>query len=1222
MSDHSDRNTPASANGRPHRGEDLVQLVDLTRRRLRFTWLATGGCVLVAGALGWLILAAGIDMLAPLPVALRLLMATLLWLVLAAAVGLGIIWPAMRPLTANQVARRIERTVPSMKNRLLSVVDLHQRSTHPEGDGPDKVNRRFYQRLLDETRARLQNYKLEQVVNPRPLRWGTAAAVGVIVLTFGMALLMHEAMPAAVARIVRPTAEIPPVSHVKLEADGDLDALRGDPLTIPARIARGSVESLNIRLRPAGGGAWAQHPMQRRDDGSWAFEISSVDRDYVYEVHGGGTWTRAARIAAVPRPVVREAAVAVLLPQYMGLPEPLAVKPDATQVVAPVGGHLRVAAVVDENPVAGEVVLLDSATTREKVTDEREVVWIEDDIPGDADPAEATAARLLIQRGGSFSGQASFRLEPGQPLSFTTRLEAMAAEPDQSVFVYLRNDPRRPASQVQVTLPVFKRDEPLQWTIPLSTTEKLGEWVRHDTSLTELLGRTPKGDRRLVGLTAEAESGVVQLDRVGVLTRETREVEQVKVTEAGVVPMSRDEATGRWVGLVPVEKDGQFTVRFRNTLGAPSPELRPLTLDAIDDAAPLITQDRPGPSLVVSEPIAVPITATAVDDFGVDAVGIVVARDEKAKGDPRWLTTFEQPVTVREVVTAIDLSSQEHGGAGTIYYRLAVRDRKGQVAFTEPAKIVLVDPSAPPPDAAVVKRPNNNKLLEALGKLLDLPVDLAQLPLDLLKDLPEELLQNPDAEPPVALTSEQAKQLEQWRELVEQRQELLKKAAEEFLKAAKAAAESPLTTDAEAAALAAMQAQLDAMAQDSPSPEDMAQDQAALKEMQEQLGEMADLAQQLASDPQQAQQAMADMMAKARAQQAAAQLDRLGQHLEQQEQQLAQMKDQLGDLREQVAQAQQSGQLDELSKQQAALDPQAMAAMEQAQELLGQQQQAEQNVPPWTPPGERREAMPVEQDTPDPNAAQQQAQPDAGQQQPEQPEENWWDQPAPVETPQAAQVDERFADRQQPQAQQPAGEQGQPQQTPREMLQEHQEQMQQQLTQTAQDVSSAREQVEALAQQAAALAQGAQPPSSPGQAQAQQPEGQQPGAPMPAGSLAQQVAEMMSSEAMAQAAAMAQRAMGQQMAQGQQPAPPGPGSPLEPQGISMGPMDEMLRPPGALIEGPMEMGDAGRRAGLYRLPPQVRQPLLEGMAERGPSGYQPIIDAYFRQLVERATDEK
>ena len=39
-------------------------------------------------------------------------------------------------------------------------------------------------------------------------------------------------------------------------------------------------------------------------------------------------------------------------------------------------------------------------------------------------------------------------------------------------------------------------------------------------------------------------------------------------------------------------------------------------------------------------------------------------------------------------------------------------------------------------------------------------------------------------------------------------------------------------------------------------------------------------------------------------------------------------------------------------------------------------------------------------------------------------------------------------------------------------------------------------------------------------------------------------------------------------------------------------------------------------AGLYRLPAWLRQPLIQGMQERGPEAYQALVEAYYRQLSE------
>ena len=69
--------------------------------------------------------------------------------------------------------------------------------------------------------------------------------------------------------------------------------------------------------------------------------------------------------------------------------------------------------------------------------------------------------------------------------------------------------------------------------------------------------------------------------------------------------------------------------------------------------------------------------------------------------------------------------------------------------------------------------------------------------------------------------------------------------------------------------------------------------------------------------------------------------------------------------------------------------------------------------------------------------------------------------------------------------------------------------------------------------------------------------------------------------------------------------------------------------PGGLVmhgAGPLRRGEAiyidlgelplsaSQRAAVYRLPPRLREPLIQGMAERGPEGYQRLIDAYYRRI--------
>jgi hypothetical protein len=107
-----------------------------------------------------------------------------------------------------------------------------------------------------------------------------------------------------------------------------------------------------------------------------------------------------------------------------------------------------------------------------------------------------------------------------------------------------------------------------------------------------------------------------------------------------------------------------------------------------------------------------------------------------------------------------------------------------------------------------------------------------------------------------------------------------------------------------------------------------------------------------------------------------------------------------------------------------------------------------------------------------------------------------------------------------------------------------------------------------------------------------------------------------------QALAMAQRMHAQSRSQPAAPRSGQPGlvqekQPSEPTGQPSGGTTPNMAGarPGGIVAGAVPLGsDPRSRAKFYQLPPRMRGPLLEGMQERGPEGYQSMIDAYFREL--------
>ena len=157
--------------------------------------------------------------------------------------------------------------------------------------------------------------------------------------------------------------------------------------------------------------------------------------------------------------------------------------------------------------------------------------------------------------------------------------------------------------------------------------------------------------------------------------------------------------------------------------------------------------------------------------------------------------------------------------------------------------------------------------------------------------------------------------------------------------------------------------------------------------------------------------------------------------------------------------------------------------------------------------------------------------------------------------------------------------------------------------------------------------QSQQSGQSPGQGQSQTPgqgQGQGPGS----GPAAQRLAELLQSPnllaALKAAAAAAQQQQRQAMIdQAQQNQQETQGTPTQSAESAGGqgttPADSIggPRPDDTNVAGKIPPGD---RVGLYKLPPKIREPLLQGMAERGPKGYQELIDAYYKQLSKEADE--
>lgn len=385
----------------------------------------------------------------------------------------------------------------------------------------------------------------------------------------------------------------------------------------------------------------------------------------------------------------------------------------------------------------------------------------------------------------------------------------------------------------------------------------------------------------------------------------------------------------------------------------------------------------------------------------------------------------------------------------------------------------------------------------------------------------------------------------------------------------------------------------------------MAPDQAEeLADLQRQFEELMAARESLALSPAQAQEQYAALMAQIRAQQAMHQMTGLSQFLQSESERLEQMRQLVAGLRQETEGAA-AQQLEGLSGQQQELDPEAIELIRRAQELLAQRLERMQRdrdlMPPapWVPPGRREQAMPVEADTPEEDPAEEGKGPDlaAARQRLEDLEamadENWWDRAVDVPpTPFTLDPNDRFANRDTRPTEAPTARMSNGLYTPRRMLMDHQDQLYQALTANSNQVAARQGQVSQMMsqlEQAMMPMAGANQQVSGGQLQ-----------------------QMLGSQGFQQMMAMAGRAAMQSYQAGRMRTWSPTGSTYSGEArVGFGPAR-----PGMVLNIDLDaLGvPAAQGAALYRLPPWLRQPLVEGMQERGPEAYQPLIDAYYRQL--------
>ncbi len=158
-------------------------------------------------------------------------------------------------------------------------------------------------------------------------------AIASLAALFIAFLIFSNGLPTAMARILQPFADIPPVSGVLYDVfvgdqtePGDCDLLRGEDIDFRVVVTKGEVDppgspdSLRLDISTVDADGHVKrlnYGLPDVRDGNTTLKLSGLQHSFSYRVRGGGTWSKEYRVTMLDRPRIVGLQTALHYPKYM-----------------------------------------------------------------------------------------------------------------------------------------------------------------------------------------------------------------------------------------------------------------------------------------------------------------------------------------------------------------------------------------------------------------------------------------------------------------------------------------------------------------------------------------------------------------------------------------------------------------------------------------------------------------------------------------------------------------------------------------------------------------------------------------------------------------------------------------------------------------------------------------------------------------------------------------
>jgi hypothetical protein len=1251
----------------------IHRLIHRTRRLLRSSWVATGLGLTIGLLLGALVVLTALDVVAPLRPriwnilgteisvdgVLRLLALLLIVVPSTWALFIGVIRPLCRRLAPTNVARRIEEHIPGVHNRLVSCIDLERKDAPPTSPV-------FHRRLLTESLERIQGFRPRKVLDLASLRKAVAAAF-VTTVAFGLIWAAASSrLPRSLARLFMPFADLPPVADVAYEVNpGNADVLREEPIAFAVQVnSEKDPEDLTLEVRGAPGSTSYTYDLKpdQRDPKVWRCDLEGASlgdgyKDgFHYRVFGGGTWSKENTIRLVDRPVITNVDTAVYYPAYMAIPEPHPTPPQASEVTGPEDGSVEVIVTAQGDVASGDVQLLKPGIRRTPERAQKERVWFTDKLP------------MGVTEEGTWSWETmrTRKVHTEAPAFGTHRhlfhgdQVGHAIAPGDVFYVYAFIDPKNVPETILLQWHDGESwDHGAYWGAEKIKEGKANSQGRRD------MGRLPQAGgwvrlevpARQVGLEGKSLRGmsfVLHGGRCLWGTTGTVQTEEPGVEVVASFPMKRRDDS-LWTGRFPLVGEGLFRAELRNSAGHPNKPMREIKYKALRDLPPQVSIDRQGSELVLAKPAAVPLTINAYDDYGLEDIILHVREGDTGPYQEQVIHHLDKPQRSHTVVHPLAEANNLKPG-GQLWYWVEAKDRKKQTARTRDYVIrIATDPNAadqqldafektqdPFRDRLVQLMATQKKIQEQIEKVHKEYAPVAEK-VQKAMDAAEKARDKADPKhtapaPPVKLDPELAKKFadlqKEMAKLAQQEEAnaaVAKQFADDLAKSVEQASKLDLlpkevvkqmqaTSDAFDRLIAgAMKNMAKDMARDAAPNPPQAPDLSGTKEkgerlqkdlesMQARLDALAKARQGLRDKLREALAELHRKMAAEEGKLTARELEELKEFLEKLREQ---MKD-LGKAQEDLLKAAETGKdLEAIKQKQEDLDKEIERLMAEAKKLLDAKKKGDKpEFPdaPYSPDRDTVKVPPREEDTDDPLPGKKGEKTPKGEKKKGDKEKDLKDDDDKEETFMPAlggkkqEIDPRFDKKRRPVKKKPMkGDKPDPSEEQRDEMQDRQENNERNLDSAERSLKSDQQTLEEMLRQLSQANKNAQNPKN--------------GQPSESDQLADALEQMMRSPAMRQAMEMARRMqqakqMGRQRPQGQR----------EPSHTNEGNREGTPPPPAR--EADLSKLDPDTRAIILRMPPRLRDELIQGMNEQGPEAYRAFIQDYFKRLTASSNPEK